>query len=63
MFKKQRVKLLGESLFVLIKTDDKAKYQNVVDMIDECNITNVGKYAVVDMMAGESELLKEKYIQ
>lgn len=46
-----------ESLTVLIKADDKAKYKNVVDVIDELNITNVGKYAVVDMMPAELELV------
>jgi biopolymer transport protein ExbD len=47
-----------ESLTVLIKSDDKAKYKNVVDVIDELNITNVGKYAVVEMMPAELELVK-----
>jgi biopolymer transport protein ExbD len=64
-FKKQRVDIQGEkeSLFVLIKTDDKAKYKNVIDALDECNITNVGKYALVDMMQAELDLMKEKYPQ
>jgi len=48
-----------EALTVLIKSDDKATYKNVVDVIDELNITMVGKYAVVDMGAAENELLKE----
>jgi|ERR1019366_228786 biopolymer transport protein ExbD len=46
-----------ESLTVLIKADDKAVYKNVIDVIDELNICNVGKYAVVDMMPKELELL------
>ena len=64
-FKKERVGIQGEkeSLFVLIKTDDKAKYKNVIDALDECNITNVGKYALVDMMAAELELMTQKYPQ
>ena len=59
-FKRMRVEIQGEknSLFVLIKTDDKAKYKNVIDALDECNITNVGKYALVDIMQKELELLK-----
>lgn len=63
-FKKQRVEIQGEkqSLFVLIKTDDKAKYKNVIDVLDECNITNVGKYALVDMMVAELELMQQKYV-
>ena len=64
-FKRQRVEIQGEkpSLFVLIKTDDKAKYKNVIDVLDECNITNVGKYALVDMMVPELDLLNQKYTQ
>jgi len=46
-----------EALTVLIKADDKAVYKNVIDIIDELNICNIGKYAVVDMMPKELELL------
>ena len=65
VFKRQRVDIQGEkpSLFVLIKTDDKAKYKNVIDALDECNITNVGKYALVDMMQAELDLMKQKFPQ
>jgi biopolymer transport protein ExbD len=45
------------ALTVLIKTDDKAVYKNVVDVIDEIKISNIGIYAVVDMMPKELELL------
>lgn len=47
-----------EALTVLVKTDDKATYKNVIDLIDELNITQVGKYAIVDMMPQEYELLQ-----
>lgn len=46
-----------ESLTVLIKTDDKAVYKNVIDAIDELLICQVGKYAVIDMSAPELEIL------
>jgi biopolymer transport protein ExbD len=46
-----------EALTVLIKADDKAVYKNIIDVIDELNITNVGKYAIVDIMPKELELL------
>jgi biopolymer transport protein ExbD len=46
-----------EALTVLIKADDKAVYKNVIDAIDELNICNVGKYAIVDMSAPELEIL------
>jgi biopolymer transport protein ExbD len=47
-----------EALTVLVKADDQAIYKNVIDVIDELNICNIGKYAVVDMGAKENELLK-----
>lgn len=47
-----------EALTVLVKTDDKATYKNVIDLIDELNITQVGKYAIVEMMPQEYELLQ-----
>jgi biopolymer transport protein ExbD len=46
-----------EALTVLVKADDKAIYKNVIDVIDELNICSVGKYAVIDMMPKEFELL------
>ncbi len=47
------------ALTVLIKTDDKAVYKNVVDLIDEIKICNIGIYAIVDMMPGEMKLIAE----
>ena len=47
-----------EALTVLVKADDQAIYKNIIDVIDELNICNIGKYAVVDMGAKENELLK-----
>ena len=48
------------ALTVLIKTDDKAKYKNAVDMIDELNSCMVGKYALVEMDKTEYEMLKKQ---
>lgn len=48
---------LKAALTVLIKTDDKATYKNVVDVIDEVKICNIGIYAIVDMSPKELELL------
>ncbi|HNB32816.1 MAG: biopolymer transporter ExbD [Bacteroidetes bacterium] len=47
------------ALMVLIKTDDKAKYRNVIDILDELSIASVGKYAVVDMMKDEYDLIQK----
>jgi hypothetical protein len=47
---------------VLIKASDKATYKNLVDILDEMKITNIGvaggTYAIVDISAPEVELLK-----
>jgi len=49
-----------ESFTYLIKTDDKATYKNVIDIIDELNINVVGKYVMVDMLKSELDLINEK---
>lgn len=46
-----------DALTVLIKADDKAVYKNIIDAIDELNICNVGKYAIVDMGQAELDIL------
>ena len=45
-------------LVVLIKPDEKAKYKNVVDILDEMNVCAVGRFAIVDISDPEIELLK-----
>ena len=64
-YKRTRIEIMGDkkALTVLVKTDDKAKYRNVVDMLDELNITNVGKYAIVDISPPEYELLQKSKTQ
>ncbi|OFX76297.1 MAG: hypothetical protein A2X12_08665 [Bacteroidetes bacterium GWE2_29_8] len=42
---------------ILIKAEDKAKYRNLVDIIDEMAITNISKYAVVEITPEEKELI------
>lgn len=49
-----------ESYTYLIKTDDKATYKNVIDIIDELNVNVVGKYVMVDMMKAEADMMNEK---
>lgn len=49
-----------ESYTYLIKTDDKATYKNVIDIIDELNINVVGKYVMVDILKPELDLINEK---
>jgi biopolymer transport protein ExbD len=61
-YKRERSDILkkNKSLTVLLKADDKADYKNVVDVLDELQITDVGKFAIVDLMPQEQELLKAK---
>ncbi len=43
---------------VMIKSDKKAKYRNIVDVIDEMAICNVARYAIVDINEFELKLLE-----
>lgn len=60
-YKRMRIDIMGDkkAVTVLVKTDDKAKYKNVVDMLDELNICNIGKYAIVDISQPEFDLLNK----
>lgn len=60
-YKKLAVEAKGDKKapFFVIKADDKAVYRNLIDLIDEFNICNVGKYAVTDIMMSEINLLNE----
>lgn len=42
---------------VLIKADEKAKYKNIVDIIDEMAITTIASYAVVDITPTELKMV------
>ncbi len=42
---------------ILIKADDKAKYKNMVDIIDEMAITTIASYAVVDISPTEIKMV------
>ena len=53
------VKAEKQSLMVLVKTDEKAKFKNVIDALDELNIAMVGKYALVDISQQEFDLIKK----
>ena len=47
-----------KSPIILIKADEKAKYKNIVDIIDEMAICNIAGYAVVDISPVELDMLK-----
>jgi len=53
-----RLKADPEGLIVIIKADDNAKFNNIVDILDEMLICNIGRYAIVDISEPEKELIK-----
>lgn len=53
------IKSYKDGLIVVIKATDKARYNNLVDILDEMLICNVGRYAVVkDILPQEIDMLK-----
>lgn len=44
-------------IVIIIKPLDKSKYKNVVDILDEMNITMSQRYAIVDVLPIEKELV------
>ena len=48
-----------KEMVVLIKPSDQSKYKNVVDILDEMNISNIARYALVDITPVDKELIKD----
>lgn len=48
-----------DGLVVLIKAHARARYKNMVDMLDEMHITNTQRYAIVDMTDDDLAKLEE----
>jgi biopolymer transport protein ExbD len=59
-FHAQRKLLLGsdKAPTAVIKTQDKSKFQTVVNALDELNIASIRKRVIQDMSGAEKELLK-----
>lgn len=53
------IKAFKDGLIVIIKANDDSKYKNLVDILDEMNICNVGRFAIVDITPMEIDMLKE----
>ena len=53
-----RAKADKKGLIVLIKSDDKARYKNLVDILDEMSVCAIGRFAIVDVTPSEQELIK-----
>lgn len=45
---------------ILIKPSDLSNYRNMVDILDEMAIANIGSYAILDIADGDRRLLYEK---
>ncbi len=54
----KQIKSFKDGLIVIIKATDRSKYKNVVDILDEMLICNIGRYAIVDITEPDMELLK-----
>ncbi len=48
-----------QNMVVLIKPTDQANYKNVVDILDEMNITNIERYALVDVTPEDLKIIKD----
>ncbi len=48
-----------KDMVVLIKPSDESRYKNVVDILDEMNISNIARYALVDITEVDKQLIKE----
>jgi biopolymer transport protein ExbD len=60
-FEKQRTEIMADKTapIVIIKATDGAKYGNLVNILDEMAICNIGRYAIVDISDYDKELLKK----
>jgi biopolymer transport protein ExbD len=48
-----------ENMVVLIKPTNDANYKNVVDILDEMNICNIQRYALVDITSADLDAIKQ----
>lgn len=64
-YKKQSVEIKGskKGLIVLVKADDESTYKNLIDILDEMNVCNVGRYAIVDITPSEKEMIKNVVVK
>ena len=54
------IKKSKENLTVIVKPTDKSNYSSLVRTLDEMQICNIGKYAIVDVAEGDQYLLDNK---
>ncbi len=65
LYKDAYSKVVNDSLapFVIVKTIEKSKWRNVVNAVDELNITNVKKRAIMDMSDSEAIAVRQKALE
>jgi biopolymer transport protein ExbD len=51
------IKAYPKGLIVIIKAMEKSKYKNLVDILDEMAICNIGRYAVVNITDADLQLI------
>lgn len=54
------IKKSKENLTVIVKPTNKSNYSSLVKTLDEMQICNIGKYAIVDVAEGDQYLLDNK---
>lgn len=50
----------ADDLFIIIKPGSDATYKNAVDILDEMNINNIPRYAMVNISGEESEIIHQR---
>jgi biopolymer transport protein ExbD len=60
-FEKQKNEIMADKTapIVIIKATDTANYGNLVNVLDEMAICNIGRYAIIDISPYDKELLKK----
>lgn len=49
-----------KDMLVLIKPTDESRYKNVVDILDEMNISNISRFALVEVTPSDLDLIRSK---
>jgi biopolymer transport protein ExbD len=59
-FEKKKTELMGDKKapIVIIKATNEASYKNLIDILDEMAICNIGRYAIVDITEYDFELIR-----
>lgn len=55
--RRKAIKGDAKNLKAIIKTDKDAKYRNMIDMVDEMDISGIGSYGVMDSLKVEEQAL------